>query len=248
MKDDILTAAQLARLTELADGLDVLIRFHDREVDAELVAALAAAPVVPSLAPVLQEPTARVLVEELTSALEALGPEPNAAQLDLLAADYADIYLTHGYRVAPNGSVWLTEDKLERQLPMFEVRDWYEHYDIRVPNWRVRADDHLVHELQFVSLLCRAGAFVPVQDAARFLDLHVLPWVPEFCCRAAARVEQPLYAAVMGLTDVWLEELRQELEAITGRERQVREVRDLDTQRSPEPEAAPYVPGAAESW
>lgn len=233
-------------LAVLGDGLDVLIRFHDREIDGDLLAGLHRNGIAAGLRDLLGSAEVRAAVDDLVAALEHLGPAPAVSELDLLAAEFADLYLTHGYRVAPNGSVWLTEDKLERQLPMFEVRDWYDHYGVAVPNWRVRADDHLVHLLQFVSHLCHVGGPVAAQDAARFLDMHVLPWMPHFCRQAAERVRHPVYAAVMRLTDAYLDNLRTVLEAVTGSERSVRRLQNPSTRRTPD--AAPFVPGAAESW
>lgn len=239
-----LTPRQAKLLDRLADGLDVLIRFHDREVDAELLREMAQHTVAEGLLELTASDMGQAAVRDFRAALEDIGVTPSPDLLDDLAANYADIYLTHGYRVAPNGSVWLTEDKLERQQPMFDVRDWYAHYDISVPDWRSRADDHLVHELQFVSFLCHDPTPATALDAGRFLDLHVLCWVLEFCVRAEERVHARLYKAVMALTRVFLEELRIALEAATG---------DARTQpEHPETsellEDAPYVPGAAESW
>ncbi len=243
-----LTDAQADKLDRMADGLDVLIRFHDRELDRELLDSLQEYGVALGLGALLDQNEGKQAAKALDKALHAVGRSPEEEEMDLLAAEYADLYLTHAYRVSPSGSVWLTEDKLERQLPMFDVRDWYEHYGISVPDWRVRADDHLVHELQFVSFLCRIGAMVAAQDAGRFMDLHVLSWLPEFCERAQERVAHPVYAAVMRLTRAYLEDLRVDLEQITGQSRTIREVVSLGTQREPEPEVAAYVPGAAESW
>ncbi|MDQ2088927.1 TorD/DmsD family molecular chaperone [Marimonas arenosa] len=243
-----ISTVEAARLRHLAEGLDVLIRFHDRELDRDLLAALRRHDVAAGLRDVAGTDASRQAVQALSGALDDIGAAPDESTLDDLAAEFADLYLTHGYRVSPSGSVWLTEDKLERQMPMFEVRDWYEHYGISVPDWRVRADDHLVHELQFVSFLCSMGQGVAAMDAARFLDLHVLAWLPEFCRRASDRVRQPLYAAVMQLTLAYLDDLRSELEAITGLPRDVREIADLDTSRKFTPEPEPYVPGVAESW
>ena len=231
-------------LEQLADGLDVLIRFHDREVDAALVEEMARHKVAEGLLELLISESGQEAAQGFRGALAALGACPGTDALDHLAANYADLYLTHGYRAAPNGSVWLTEDKLERQQPMFEVRDWYAHYDITVPDWRTRADDHLVHELQFVSFLCRSQSPVAAVDAGRFLDLHVLPWVPDFCDRAEARVQAPLYAGLMALTRAYLQELRRVLETVTGVPRQIRKPAG---EASP-PKDAPYLPGTAESW
>lgn len=244
----VVSAGQAAGLGRMADGLDVLIRFHDREIDRELLDGVQRHDVATGLQELVTSDAGLAAVAGLVSALRDVGPAPGEELLEDLAVEFADLYLTHGYRVSPSGSVWLTEDKLERQMPMFDVRDWYAHYGITVPDWRIRADDHLVHELQFVAFLCRHGDGIAAQDAGRFLDLHVLPWVPEFCQRASARVQQPLYAAIMRLTIAYLEDLRRMIEDITCKERQVREVAALGTSREPEQEAAPYVPGAAASW
>ncbi len=239
------TQTQMALLGRLADGLDVLIRFYDREVDDALLSEMSEHGVAEGFSELMTTEEGQAAVLAFRSALAALGPSPDMGVLDDLAANYADLFLTHGYRVAPNGSVWLTEDKLERQQPMFDVRDWYAHYDITVPDWRVRADDHLVHELQFVSFLCRLENSVAAVDAGRFLDLHVLSWVPDFCTRAEERVQATLYAALMALTRSYLEELRTTLEMVTGQKRS--EPKRLVETVPPE-EAAPYIPGTSESW
>lgn len=236
------------RLDDLAGALQILIRFHDREVDSELIAELQNFRIAEGLPDLFQSAGGRTAAAALAAALDGIGPAPDTARLDALAAEYADIYLTHGYRVAPSGSVWMTEDRLERQQPMFEARDWYGHYGITVPNWRVRADDHLVHELEFVALLCRRGAAVPTADAARFLDQQVLPWVPEFCRGARKHATEPFYAAVMDLTRACLEELRTALEQVTGRERGIRPLPSTVAGGQADADAGPYIPGAGESW
>lgn len=241
-----LAAGDQQALATLADMLALLIRFHDRELDAEFISGLRDHGMADWLAEVLTDDAGHKAARDLAGSL----PQPDDADMmEALAAEYADIYLTHGYRVAPSGSVWLTEDHLERQLPMFDVRDWYEHYDISVPNWRVRADDHIVHELQFVAFLCGHDNRVACEDAARFLDRHVLPWVPEFCRQAEAVVQAQLYSAVMGLTRAVLEQTRDQLQQITGIERDVRLAAPPKARRSYEPEEdTSYIPGLAESW
>ena len=79
----------------------------------------------------------------LTDIPSSLGAE----SLDRLAADYADIYLTNGLRASPCESVWLDEDGLVMQGPMFDVRACYSRHGLAVPDWRRRSDDHLVHQL-----------------------------------------------------------------------------------------------------
>ncbi len=243
-----LTLPAATSLEAAADMLDILIRLHDREVDRELLAGLRDNQFAAWFGEQLQSPAGKSAAKAFGAALADLKEPISDDVLDVLAAEYADLYLTHGYRVSPSGSVWLTEDHLERQLPMFDVRDWYAYYDITVPDWRVRADDHLVHELQFVSFLCRLGSQVGATDAARFLDAHVLTWLPEFCRQAGQRVLAPLYTSVADLTVVVLDELRADLHGITGLERDVCKVTPPSANRELEEDQITFIPGAAESW
>lgn len=233
-------------LDTAAEALGLLIRLFDREADSDLLCGLRAIQAPDMFEALLPSPEGRAGAQVLRVALSGLPEQVPARALDALAADYADVFLTHGYRLAPNASVWLTEEKLERQGPMFEVRDWYAHYGVSVPDWRKRADDHIVHELQFLGLLLNLGTEAGMADAAHFLDAHLLPWVPEFGRRMALRVAEPLYAAAGLLCAAYLEALRDELEDLTGLARQPRKSVPVSSQ--PEAEAAPFVPGAAESW
>lgn len=149
--------AEAAENQYWSDLLGLVARLHDREVDKDLLAALRGAELDRVLR-VLPEPEdAEGGISAFLAALDDLGTDPDRATLDELAADFADIYLTHGYRASPNGSVWMTEDHLERQVPMFEIRDWYNHYGIEVPNWRIRSDDNIVHVLQFAQHVVGLG-------------------------------------------------------------------------------------------
>jgi len=144
----------------------------------------------------------------------------------------------------------MTEEGLERQEPMFEVRKWYEKYNLEAPDWRMRADDHIVHELQFVAHLLERGDRKSLTDAVAFMDENVLNWVPEFGKAVGERSVQPLYGASARLLGGMVEELRDMLEQITGIARPVIEeetpqdrirLYDADVDR-------PYIPGVGESW
>ena len=241
-------SSDLTALEPLGHGLSLLIRLHDREADAELIEGLREHDAAGLFATLL--PGASAIASEMAAALAALPSPPDQASLDLLAAEYADVYLTHGYRIAPTGSVWLTEEKLERQEPMFAVREWYEHYGLSVPEWRVRSDDHIVHELQFVAHLLGLGSEDAARDAARFLDRHVLVWVPQFCALMAERCETGFYIAVARLTGACLQGLRDALEAVTGEARWVPEAGEeiIPYSLKELEEDVAFVPGVAESW
>lgn len=241
--------------TELwTDLLGLIVRLHDREADLPLLEGLRAADLAEPLGALLARSSDPGAAEALGQALAGLAAHPGIGVFDGLACDFADIYLTHGLRIAPSGSVWLTEEHLERQQPMFDVRAWYEHYGIAVPDWRLRADDHVVHELQFVQHLLALGDADALADAALFMDRHLLPWVPDFCRAIEARARTAFHRAAARLSRAVLEVLRQWLEARTGIASEVVDhafAREQDRARKAaevKQVARPFVPGLAESW
>lgn len=233
--------------------LGPLIRFHDREADQALITDLWASGYADLLALAVEGPEAEAAVRGFHQVLAGFPRPVPPALLDDLAADYADAYLNHGFRASPCESVWMTEDHLERQEPMFLVRDWYQHYGLNVPDWRLRPDDHLVHELQFVAHLLRLGSDGTLTDAAVFLDRHLLPWVPDFCARIATRARHPFQAAIALVTRAVLDALRADLACVTGRAPAIlphawalQEIRAARQEEADE--ERPFQPGAAESW
>lgn len=244
MSVSVLSGNDLERLVVAAEAIDLIVRLHDREPDAVLIAGLMANPLSDWLTAFMSDETPRLFDEAVASLPDPLPQDV----LDDLAAEYADIFLTHGYRASPNGSVWLTEDRIERQEPMFEARSWYEHYHVKVPDWRTRADDHLVHELQFVSHLLRLGTDSAAADAARFMDKNLLPWLPQFAGQVLKLCRHRYFAGTMELTVVFMEKLRGLLETITGVTQPVREDNASLPKRAQVPFEQSYFPGAAESW
>lgn len=230
-----------AALAAAATDLDLLCRLLDREVDAALLAELSG------------ERSRNWFL------LQTTGPDADAgfkliddgfaegAEPDALASDFADLFLTFAKRIAPNESFWLTEDHLERQEPMFSVRSWYAHYGLKAQNWRTRADDHLVHQLEFVAALLRDGRPHAVSDAGRFLDRHLLRWSADFLGGMAKRAETPFYAGLALVTAAHLEGVRALIELLTG------EARTTPQSDAPAPENAPlqpsgYNPAAGPGW
>lgn len=206
------TSADHDFLTALTDDLDGLIRLYDRELDATTLAALKA----------VGFPLNLGLLPDAGETLQGFGalrqwllalPE-TAATLDGLAADYAGLWLNGG--VSPYESVWLDEDHLTCQQPMFELRELYARHGLKVADWRQRYDDHLVLQLQFIRHLLRQ----PVLDAALLADLideHLGYWLPDFAARVSQQADTPLYAGLGQITLFWLTTLRQWLADIHAR-------------------------------
>ncbi len=237
-------------LAEAAEDLELLARFHDRELDADFLDGLRQHALSDWFGLTARDTQVSDAAGDLDLALALLPSTLDQKALDVLAAEFADIYLCHNYRIAPTGSVWLTEERLERQEPMFAVRKYYAKYGINVPDWRLRSDDHIVHELQFLAYLCELATMQSATDAAHFLDQNMLNWIPDFTRAIAERAKQPIYIASAKLTLIRLEELRGLLEAVTdiGKPADKPETRknvvrliDVDLDR-------PFVPGTQESW
>jgi TorA maturation chaperone TorD len=212
----------------LADDLMLLARLADREADADLIGALRSAPVATWFSLKLDGAEFNAACNLIEGAFGEMPDPVDAPTLDDLAAEFAAIYLTHHYGASPNESVWRDDEGLERQQAMFAVRAWYARHGVSAPDWRRRADDHLVHELEFLaSLLREAGATGALDAAARFLREHPLVWARAFARTVVPRCRLSLYAGAGLLTAIYLDHLAQLLgdalgcdmtpEAIEGR-------------------------------
>lgn len=252
-----------AILTELcgaiAQDLSQLAALHNRELDTPAIRSLQQVDFPTRLGLSLQSELAAEATRMLDVALEELRNNPGEADVDELAADYANIFLNNTLHSSPFESVWLDEDGLAMQQQMFQVRDWYRRYDIMVENWRRRADDYLGYQLAFLAHLFTACSKAPddepdvnaLQDAATFMDEHLLRWLSMFAQRIAHRCSTPFYAGLAMLTAAYVEELRELLSDILGVPRPSQET--IQERMKPrisvavEP-PAPYVPGASPSW
>jgi len=193
----------------VADDLLLFALLHDREPDNALLTELKSMNFPSCLGLRLRSKPGLDAGKQMQQALSELTLPVEDGILDGLAADYADIYLTHGYRAAPNESVWLDEDNLERQRPMFEIRQWYRRHDLAAADWRRRPDDHLVPQLQFTAYLVRHVSGVEgLKEAVDFLDRHLLRWVLDFSSRVAGRCDSRFFAGLALLTGAYLDELR----------------------------------------
>ncbi len=237
----LLTPEQRQVLAAAADDLAVLARLHDSEPDMEMLQGLSAAPAGDWFALQVKGDGMEQGLRLLDDGLSDLSPNC----VDALWVDYADLYLTFGKRVAPNESYWLTDDHIERQGPMFEVRNWYAHYGLTAPDWRKRADDHLVHELEFVSTLLRDAGGTAARDAGRFLDQHLLLWSKDFLGGVAQRANTAFYSGLALVTEAVLLSVRALLEGVTGEPRQERIAVNAEEVTETE---RPFMPGVEPSW
>jgi len=235
------------QLAALADDLRLLCRLHGSEADAELLDGLQARPLGDWFAlrgDFTSGPGAALITESLAGWAHA--GSDHGEILDALAVDYADIYLTGARHLAPSESYWFTEEHIERQEPMFEVRRWYAHYGLKARDWRRRPDDHLVTQLEFVAALLEGSRAVRVSDAGRFLDRHLLRWAGDFLAGVERVAGERFYQGVARVTNGYLDALRDFIEVSSG---EPRRSEPHQTERSTADGGADnYVPGTGPGW
>ena len=230
----------------VAEDLQVLATIHDHEPDAALLKQLKAVDFPSSLTLLPETEPGIEAMTLVRQALSALSTDPNQEILDELAADYASIYLNHNISASPEESVWLDEDSLMCQQSMFQVRSWYESNGLEIPDWRLRPDDHLVYELQFIAfLLDRDEQMETLEKTATFMDEHLLRWLGNFGERVLVRCDTPYFAGIAALTAAYCEELRDILAEVLQQPRPTREEIEERMQPKQRPEAVPvsFTPG-----
>lgn len=235
----------------ISRDLELLALLHDREPTAELIETLRAAATDGWFGLNAMSQTTQRGSELFAAALADM-PQPLVqTTLDELAVDYANIYLVHAYRAPPTESPWLDQDKLERQQPMFDLAEWYRRHGLAAADRQVRSDDHLVLQLQFLShLFAHTHDGKAVEEAAQFMDAHLLRWFGRFSEIIAARCMTPYFAGLVTLTHGYLEDLRDCLATLADAPRPVEPVKERVTSADygVEPEPTRYIPGATPSW
>jgi TorA maturation chaperone TorD len=198
----------------------MLATLHDREPDACLLQAMRETDFPRGLGLQLVDELGRQAVDLMRHVVASLPATLDDAILDELAADYASIYLNHTIQASPLESVWIDEERLTCQDSMFQVRSWYQQYGLGVENWRIRPDDHLVWQLQFLGHLFKLDPTTDgLRKAARFMDEHLLRWLMAFAQRVSARCATAYFAAAAMLTAAYCEELRELLVELLGETR-----------------------------
>lgn len=241
----------------IADDAEMLAVLHDRELTAETIAAVRESGFPSCLGLMPATPEAVESWRAMEAGTGSLPARPGTEDLDLLASEYAAIYLTGAYGASPCESVWTDDDHLMCQRAMFEWRDIHAAAGLAATDWRQRPDDHLVLQLLHIAHVARRATTAEFGDEwrslARTLDEHTLRWLPEFAARVAARSESPFYAALAVLTATWAETLRDLLATLLREPRPSREEIEarLAAARPPAEDVQPlaFLPGAqGPSW
>jgi putative dimethyl sulfoxide reductase chaperone len=131
----------------------------------------------------------------------------DAKALRDLAMDYASLFLGIGQRtISPCESVYRSAAGLLFQTAQLEVRKAYEKIGMAKSDEFHEPDDHLALELTFMAELCkmtqeaiekdteRAGYYLGLQRD--FLEMHLLPWIPDFSEDLMDAARTPFYRAM----------------------------------------------------
>lgn len=232
-----------------AGDFELLAHLHDREPTLAVIGALQECPISDQLGLVMSSDAALAALAAFDLAVGQLPKPATQMVADELAAGFADVYLRHTYRAAPTESVWLTEDGLERQAPMFLIRDYYRQHNLVVSDWANRPDDHIVLQLRFIAhLFGSAQSPADVAAVAEFLDAHLLRWVKRHAVRLVQADAPDFYTGLSLLTACYAEEVRDHLVEITGIERPRVAPEPSYADRAKAEAAMPYIPGVAPSW
>jgi len=230
----------------VAEDLLLLATLHDHEPDAALLKDLKTLKLKSNLTLTLDTEPGNESMALMQHALANLPDDPDHAALDELAADYASIYLNHNISASAEESVWLDEDSLMCQQSMFQVRSWYESFGVCIPDWRIRPDDHLVYQLQFIArLLNQDNQVETLEKVATFMDEHLLRWLGNFGQRVAERCDTAYFAGAAALTASYCEELRDIIAEVLQQPRPTRKEIDERMQPRQQPEEIPvtFTPG-----
>lgn len=202
-----------------SDDVATLALLHDRELTPGLLAGMKTIDFPDNLGMVPGDKRSGLVFDAMRKTVAALPEVPDTAFMDNLAADFAAIYLTGALDASPFESYWVSDEHLVCQEAMFDLRELYAADGLVVPDWRMRPDDHLVFQLDFLAkrllrlaTLTEADKTLIADDLwrslAALLDQHLLRWLPDFANRVSVRCDTEFYAALFLLTEVWCEQLR----------------------------------------
>lgn len=218
----------------VAEDFLLLATLHDREPDTELLQQLKSIDFPHCLTFVPDSGPSAEAISLLHQTLSVMPENSDQGIMDELAADYASIYLNHKISASPLESVWLDEDSLMCQTSMFQVRTWFESHGLGIPDWRLRPDDHLVYQLQFIAhLLTKDDKKETLAQLASFMDEHLLRWLGNFGERVLERCDTAYFAGIAAVTATNGEKFRDILADVLQQPRPSRE--EIEQRMKPEP-------------
>jgi TorA maturation chaperone TorD len=137
-----------------------------------------------------------------------------------LAVEYTSLFIGPGRHLPPYESIYLS-DSTGRYWgeSTVDMKNWVEHYGLQISErFRSIPPDHISIELEFMQRVIEQEGLGWEKDAIdtaercieverRFLNQHIIKWIPEFCKSVVERASLDLYRETARLTmDFILEE------------------------------------------
>lgn len=160
--------------------------------------------------------------EELSAGyalMESSLAEMTDSDLDILAADYAKVFLAageaQGNAAFPYESVYTSKRRLIGQEAHTDVVQFYAKYGMELgkPAFKI-PEDHISVEFEFMAYLCKQWAAAETEDAQKefsmaqkqFFKNHINNWAVMFCSDAERYAETAFYKGLAKITRGFLQE------------------------------------------
>jgi len=164
-------------------------------------------------------PIAQTWRDSSSRPAEALPEDTGNRMMEVLACEYARLFLGPGPHVPPYESVHRAD--LEGGGSLWgeatqRVNRYVQHFGLSIEDGAGRIPDHIAVELEFLGRVCAAEAVARnVGDKvgargleelhSRFFEEHLGVWGPGFCRKALKRLPHPFYEALLHVTLRFLE-------------------------------------------
>jgi TorA maturation chaperone TorD len=214
-----LTETQISAYAELIEACkqrahtyNLLSRLYEKEVDDELLRQLKASK-YPANTGSQQIDHGNYLVAKYLS-------NTHEFTLTELARDYAHIFLGNGMdsfsAAYPSESVYTSEERLTMQDSRDEVRKLLRQFGFQKADTWTEPDDHIALELGFQAILAQRCAKLLEENkldetlevfkkSSRFLQEHILPWMPPFMFEIRRRARTDFYQGIALETEGFLQ-------------------------------------------
>ena len=157
--------------------------------------------------------------------------KPQEELLSDLAVEYARLFLGPGKHVSPHESVQHQKDDGQGGLlwgeSTAEVKRFIESTGLSYNSEYTGLPDHISVEFEFMQQLTlreeqawreedEDGALDCLRTERKFIEEHLIRWVPFFCDKVIGEAELPFYREMAALTKNFIEFEREEVEGYAG--------------------------------
>jgi TorA maturation chaperone TorD len=157
--------------------------------------------------------------------------KPEEELLDELAVEYAGLFLGPGGHISPHESVHHQRGDGQSGLlwgeSTAEVKNFIESTGLSYDSEYTGLPDHISVELEFMQQLTlreaqawrdedEDGALDCLKTEKKFLEEHLIRWVPVFCAMIIKEAELPFYREMAALTKRFVEFEKQEIARYDG--------------------------------